>query len=43
MMRYRDPKASLSHAVFNSLFLGCASLLFLAGIGYVFTRESHAG
>ncbi|OPY89254.1 MAG: putative sulfoacetate transporter SauU [Syntrophaceae bacterium PtaU1.Bin231] len=43
MMQYLYPTASLSHAAFHAAFLVCALLLFLAGIGYVFTRESHAG
>jgi len=43
LMQFLYPTASLSHAAFNAAFLGCAALLFLAGIGYVFTRESHAG
>jgi len=43
MMQYLYPTSSLSHAAFHAVFLGCALLLFLAGIGYVFTRESHTG
>ncbi len=43
LMQFLYPSASLSHAAFNAAFLGCAALLVLAGIGYVFTSESHAG
>lgn len=43
LMQFLYPMASISHAAFNTVFLGCAALLFLAGIGYVFTSESHAG
>ena len=43
LMQFLYPMASLSHAAFNTAFLGCAALLFLAGIGYVFTSESHTG
>jgi len=42
LMQWLYPSASLSHAAFNTAFLGCASLLFLAGIFYVFTSESCA-
>lgn len=41
LMQFLYPTASLSYAAFNAAFVGCASLLFLAGIAYVFTRESH--
>ena len=43
LMQFLYPMASLSHAAFNTAFIGCAALLFLAGIGYVFTSESHTG
>lgn len=43
LMQFLYPTASLSHAAFHTAFLGCAALLSLAGIGYVYTSESHTG
>ena len=42
LMQFLYPSASLGHAAFNTAFLGCASLLFIAGVLYLFTRESFA-
>jgi sugar phosphate permease len=42
LMQFLYPSASLGHAAFNTAFLGCASLLLIAGVLYLFTRDSFA-